>query len=256
MLQGKIALVTGASAGIGRAVALKMASYGAVIGVADRDEALGLQTVQDIIKQGGEAIFVKVDGRVPEQVQSAVASIAEHFGGLHILSNNIGIQRYGNVAGTEVDVWDEVMEVNVRSTFLFSKYAVAHMQNKSASIINTSSVQAFSSQQGVAAYATSKGAIVSLTKSMALDHASEGIRVNCVCPGSVDTPMLRWAAEKFAPSVEEALINWGNKHPLGRVAKAEEVAEVIAFLASEKASFVTGAIIPVDGGLLVKLGVD
>lgn len=256
MLQGKKALVTGGSNGIGRAVALTMAGYGATAGIADHNEELGMRTVQEIIEHGGKAIFVRVDARVPEQVRDAVAQFTDQFGGIDIVSNNIGIQRYGDAVSTTIEVWDEVMEINVRSAFLFAKYAIPHMQQKGGSIVNISSAQAFSSQKGVLAYAASKGALVSLTTSMALDHASENIRVNCLCPGSVDTPMLRFSAAKFANSVEEALHHWGQMHPLGRVADPKEIAEVVAFLASDRASFVTGAAIPVDGGLLAKLGVD
>jgi NAD(P)-dependent dehydrogenase (short-subunit alcohol dehydrogenase family) len=175
-----------------------------------------------------------------------------------ILISSAGIQRYGTVVDTEEEVWDEVLSVNLKGMYLASKHAIPRMRERGGgSIVNVSSVQAFASQKGVAAYTASKGGINALTHAMAVDHAEENIRVNAVCPGSVDTPMLRWAADLFKgeKSAEETVEDFGKMHPLGRVAKTEEVAEVIVFLASDKASFVTGGEYKVDGGLLSALGV-
>jgi NAD(P)-dependent dehydrogenase (short-subunit alcohol dehydrogenase family) len=183
---------------------------------------------------------------------------AETYGGVDVLVNSAGIQRYGTVVETEEDVWDEVLDVNLKGIYLASRYAIPKMRERGGgAIVNLSSVQAFASQRGVAAYTASKGAINALTRAMALDHAQENIRVNAVCPASVDTPMLRWSADLFkgGKSVEETVAEWGKMHPLGRVARPEEVAEVIAFLASERASFVTGGEYKVDGGMLAALGV-
>ena len=175
-----------------------------------------------------------------------------------MLVNSAGVQRYGTVADTEESVWDEVLGVNLKGIYLASRYAIPEMRERGGgTIVNVSSVQAIASQRGVAAYTASKGGINALTRAMALDHAHENIRVNAVCPGSVDTPMLRWAADLFKgeDTVEATVEDWGRMHPLGRVARPEEVAEVICFLASPKASFVTGADYNVDGGLLAALGV-
>jgi NAD(P)-dependent dehydrogenase (short-subunit alcohol dehydrogenase family) len=183
---------------------------------------------------------------------------AEIYGGVDVLVNAAGVQRYGTVVDTEEEVWDEVLDVNLKGIYLASKYAIPQMRERGGgAIVNLSSVQAFASQKGVAAYTASKGGINALTRAMALDHAEENIRVNAVCPASVDTPMLRWAANLFRgdKSVEATVAEWGKMHPLGRVATVEEVAEVIAFLASEKASFVTGGEYKVDGGMLAALGV-
>jgi NAD(P)-dependent dehydrogenase (short-subunit alcohol dehydrogenase family) len=183
---------------------------------------------------------------------------AEIYGGVDVLVNAAGVQRYGTVVDTEEEVWDEVLDVNLKGIYLASKYAIPQMRERGGgAIVNLSSVQAFASQKGVAAYTASKGGINALTRAMALDHAEENIRVNVVCPASVDTPMLRWSADLFKgeKSVEETLKEWGKMHPLGRVARPEEVAEVIAFLASPRASFVTGGDYKVDGGMLAALGV-
>jgi NAD(P)-dependent dehydrogenase (short-subunit alcohol dehydrogenase family) len=150
------------------------------------------------------------------------------------------------------------LNVNLKGIYLASKHAIPEMRKRGGgAIVNLSSVQAFASQKGVAAYTASKGGVNALTRAMALDHAQENIRANAVCPGSVDTPMLRWAADLFkgSKSAEETVKDWGKAHPLGRVATPEEVAEVIAFLASPRARFVTGSEYKVDGGLLAALGV-
>jgi len=182
----------------------------------------------------------------------------ENYGGVDILVNSAGVQRYGTVVETEEEVWDEVLAINLKGIYLASKQAIPKMRERGGgAIVNLSSVQAFASQKGVAAYTASKGGINALTRAMALDHAEENIRVNAVCPGSVDTPMLRWAADLFKgeKTAEETVEGFGKMHPLGRVARPEEVAEVISFLASPKASFVTGGEYKADGGLLAALGV-
>ena len=187
-----------------------------------------------------------------------VAFTVENYGGVDVLVNSAGVQRYGTVVETEEEVWDEVLAVNLKGIYLASKHAIAEMSERGGgAIVNLSSVQAFASQKGVAAYTASKGGINALTRAMALDHAEENIRVNAVCPGSVDTPMLRWAADLFKGenTAEETVEDFGKMHPLGRVARPEEVAEVISFLASPRASFVTGGEYKVDGGLLAALGV-
>ena len=190
----------------------------------------------------------------------ALASLAvESYGGVDVLVNAAGIQRYGTVVDTDEEVWDSVLGVNLKGMYLASKHSIPQMKKRGGgAIVNVSSVQALASQKGVAAYTASKGGVNALTRAMALDHAEDNIRVNAVCPASVDTPMLRWAADLFRgeKSVGETVAGWGRMHPLGRVARPEEVAEVIAFLTSPKASFVTGAEYKVDGGILATLGVS
>jgi NAD(P)-dependent dehydrogenase (short-subunit alcohol dehydrogenase family) len=191
-------------------------------------------------------------------MRSLVEFAVENYGGVDVLVNSAGVQRYGTVVETEEEVWDEVLAINLKGIYLASKQAIPGMRARGGgAIVNLSSVQAFASQKGVAAYTASKGGINALTRAMALDHADENIRVNAVCPGSVDTPMLRWAADLFKgeKTAEETVEGFGKMHPLGRVARPDEVAEVISFLASPKASFVTGGEYKVDGGLLAALGV-
>jgi NAD(P)-dependent dehydrogenase (short-subunit alcohol dehydrogenase family) len=238
-------VVTGAAAGIGRGTVELLLGRGyRVVGI-DRSA-----------EQPPGAEQVRADVSSAEQVAEAFATIADRFGTLDGLVCAAGIQRYGTVDETSPETLHEVLDINVAGAFLSCHHAVPLMRRGGGgSIVLVASVQAFASQQGVAAYTASKGALVSLTRSMALDHAAEGIRVNVVCPGSVDTPMLRWGADQFRGdrSVEDLVAEWGRAHPLGRVAQPSEVAEVIEFLLSDRASFVTGADIKVDGGLTARL---
>ena len=193
------------------------------------------------------------DVTVAADVERLVAAAVARFGGVDILVNSAGIQRYGTAIDTDEALWDHVMAVNVKSMFLTAKHVIPEMRKRGGgAIVNVSSVQAFIALGNSLAYVTSKGAINSLTRALALDHAADNIRVNVVCPGSVDTPMLRWAADLFRGDRDgdELVAEWGRMHPLGRVATADEVGSVIAFLAGPGASFITGTAIPVDGGLL------
>lgn len=248
---GKVALVMGGFSGIGRAAGDLLAQRGARVVVAGLESGEApTRTVER----------VEVDVTNESAVAAVVESTVRHYGRLDILVSSAGIQRYGNVAETSGAEWDEVLAVNVKGAFLATKHALpALRESGSASIVFVSSVQAFVTQTSVAAYTASKGALNALVRSIAVDEAPFGVRANAVCPGSVDTPMLRFAARTFSDGSEEAvsalIASWGRSHPLGRVARPDEVAEAIAFLASERAGFITGVALPVDGGLLAQIAV-
>jgi len=248
-LKGKVALITGGNSGIGRATAILFAEEGARVVIAARNEARGNETVEAIARAGGEAIFVACDVRRAEDCRKAVGATIEAFGRLDILFNNAGVIYPGQtVVDTTEEEWDHTMAVNVKGAYLMSKYAIPWMiKSGGRVIINTASVLGLVGDKGAAAYCASKGAMVLLTKAMALDHASQNIRVNCICPGSVDTPMLRQEMEELG-GVEKLRPTFEAKHPLGRICTPEEVAKAVLYLASDDASFVTGASLAIDGG--------
>jgi NAD(P)-dependent dehydrogenase (short-subunit alcohol dehydrogenase family) len=257
-LEGKRAVVMGGTAGIGQATALLLHERGAqvaVFGAPPRPGGAGRVAgsgEDDPLASRGIDVATG-DIRDEPAVAAFVDGAADRFGGLDVLVCAAGIQRYGDVVQTTPALWDEVLGVNLTGMYLSARHAVPHLVRAGGgSVVNVSSVQAFVAQKQVAAYAVSKAGIVALTRSIALDFADAGVRANTVCPGSVDTPMLRWAADLFRgeDSVETTIERWGATHPLGRVASPAEVAEVIAFLASDRSSFVTGAEYRVDGGLL------
>lgn len=250
---GKAALVTGGAMGIGGAVARLLAHRGAKVLIADRADNEGMKSADELKAAGYSVEYFKADVSDIQSCSAAVNKAVELYGRLDVLSNNAGIQKYGTVESTPENEWDEVMNINLKSVYYICKFAIPHLRKTKGSIINMTSVQAFATQRNVAAYTTSKHALIGLTRSMALDFARDGIRVNCVAPGTTDTPMLKYAAS-LDPDPESVYETCRNMHPLGRIASAEEVAEVVAFLASEKASFVTGACYAVDGGLLLPIG--
>ena len=257
---GKVALVTGSTSGIGYAAAEALLAEGISVMISSIAEAEVTAAVRTLQLRGAAVAGRAADVTSQEQVAALVAATVSEFGGIDIVVTAAGIQRYGSVADTAADLWDEVLDVNLRGTFLTVKHSLPQLRLRGGgAIVIVSSVQGFATQTSVAAYSASKGALNALARSIAVDEARHGIRANAVCPASVDTPMLRAAARDFSdgsPEAEQRMIDdWGRMHPLGRVGRPSEIGQVIAFLASERASFVTGVSMPVDGGLLAALAV-
>jgi len=256
-LSGKVALVTGGSQGIGLGVVEHFIELGASVVACANDEA-SLDEMTRALDNSQQLSIFHGDVSCSDDMKQAVDHAVTMYGGLDILVNSAGIQQYGTVVDTSESIWDKVMEINLKGVFLASKYAVPALQARGGgSIINIASVQAYASQSNVAAYTASKGAIVALTRAMALDHAAEGIRVNAICPASVDTPMLRAAAEmwKGDGSSEQMLASWGACHPIGRVGQPREIASVAALMAGDDCPFMTGSDVKVDGGVMSKIAV-
>jgi len=243
-LPSQVALVTGAASGIGRAVAVRFAREGAKVMVADASELGGQETLDQIRAFGGKATFAGIDVSDSSQVTRVVQRTIEEHGDLHILFNGAGILAYGTVLETTEEAWNRMMAVNLTGTFLCSKAALGHMVAKGrGAVINVASTTgSHDACAHAAAYVTSKGGVTLLTRSMAIDYAKLGIRVNAICPGPTDTPMLREAL------TQRELETFAETFPMKRLGRPEEIAGAALFLASEDASFVTGAILHVDGG--------
>jgi meso-butanediol dehydrogenase/(S,S)-butanediol dehydrogenase/diacetyl reductase len=251
---GKIALVTGAAKGIGRAVAEAFVSEGGSVAGFDFDGD-GVRETASLI--GVRSVAIEGDVRREADAERAVRETVDSFGGLDVLVSNAGVVRYATTHELTEEDWDFQVDTNMKGPWLMAKHAVPAMRDRGGgSIVQTSSVQAYASQKYVVAYTASKGGVLAMTRTMALDLAEFGITVNCVIPGSVRTPMLRNAAQYWEPDDPEgALEKWGKQHAIGRLIEPEDVAKLILFLASEDARAMTGAAYFVEGGLLTKLGV-
>jgi NAD(P)-dependent dehydrogenase (short-subunit alcohol dehydrogenase family) len=253
---GRTAVVTGSS-GIGLGVAEKLAAEGARVHLWGIDEAANAKARQHLA--GRDAVVSRVDVSLEADVMAAAAKAPDSAGHVHILVNCAGIQTYGDIESTDSAHWDRVMAINLRSCFLTSRHLYPAMRRAGGgAITHIASVQGYSNQVGVLAYAVSKAAQQALARAMAVDCAKHGIRVNSVSPGSVRTPLLEFSAAELArdgKSIDDMIAEFGKEHPVGRVGTPEEIAELVAFLSSDAAQFITGADMLIDGGLHALLNV-
>jgi len=251
----KVAIVTGGAQGIGKGVVDVLSSEGAKVCIADISEEYGQAAAETINKDGGSAIFVEADFEKADVPEKVVNKCVDSFGGVDILVNNVGIQplnSYKNVEETPEEMWDAILNVNLKSYFLMSKYSIPHMRNNNGgSIVNIASVQGLQSMKLVPPYAASKGGVLSLTRQMSLDYAAENIRVTAICPGTFNTPMVTNSVSKDV-NLDEALKGFGAVHPVGRIGEPEEIGHAVSFLSSEKALFITGEYLVVDGGMMAQ----
>jgi NAD(P)-dependent dehydrogenase (short-subunit alcohol dehydrogenase family) len=246
-MTGKVALITGGASGIGRATALLFAREGAAVAIADIDQA-GQAVADEIGRNGSYAIFEQADVTQSADCQRVLQRTLHEFGGIHVLFNNAGIIRRASVVELNEEDWDRVMAVNVKSIFLMSRQVIPIMAKAGGgSIINTASGWGLAGGPRAAVYCASKGAVVLLTKAMAIDHGPQNIRVNCICPGDTDTSMLRNEAQQLGEREDVFLVE-SARRPLGRIGKPEEIAQAALYLASDASSFVTGTALVVDGG--------
>lgn len=248
----RVAIVTGGAKGVGLATAELLVERGAKVMIVDSDSESAAAAASRL-GPPSQVAFSAADISRSEDAADAVRATVHRFGGIDVLVNNAGIQTFGDPVTTTEEIWDRTMNVNLKGHWLMSKAAIPEMLRRGkGAIVNVSSVQGLASQRNVTAYATSKHAMIGLTRSMAVDLASKSIRVNCVCPGTVDTPMIQKViALDHEPDRLRKVLD--RMHPLGRIAKPREIAEVICFLSGDGASFMTGSVVTVDGGLLVPI---
>jgi NAD(P)-dependent dehydrogenase (short-subunit alcohol dehydrogenase family) len=248
-LKNKVAIITGAGSGIGRATAKLFAREGAKIVVADIAADAGAATVDTIAASGGEAMLACVDVTDSADAKRMVDAAVDTYGGLDVLYNNAGVVIAGSVTDSDEEGWDSTFNVNIKGVMLGCKYGIPEIAKRGGgAVINTSSINGLVASVAIASYAASKGAVLMLTKQMALDYAPQNVRVNCVCPSDVNTPMIRDFINS-TPDPAETEARLLRRVPLGRLAEPEDIARAVLFLASDDAAFVTGVALPVDGGV-------
>lgn len=246
---GKVALVTGAASGIGAATAQRLAAEGAALALCDLREQPLREFAGSLALAPERLFFAAVDVADGAALGNFVDAAAAHFGRLDVLVNNAGQGAFGHVDELTPETWHRVMSVNVDSVFFASRAAIPHLRRSGGNIVNLGSISGMFADPGLAAYTASKAAVINLTSGMALDHAGEGLRVNCVCPGAIGTPMLKPHMRD-----EGIMAEYARLIPMGRVASAEEVASAICFLASAEASYITGVALVIDGGVTAASG--
>ena len=247
-LKDKVALITGGTSGIGTATAVRFAREGAAVAITGRNVERGEQVAQDITANGGDAVFIQSDVRLAGDCRNAVDRTLERFGRIDVLFNNAGVFHPKTIPDCTEEEWDETIDSSLKGAFLMSKYVLPSMiERGSGSIIHTSSGWGILGGDKAAAYCAAKGGLIVMAKAMAIDHGPQGIRVNCVCPGDVLTPMLHDDAEKRGMTWDDYAAGGANR-PLGRIGTVDEIADAVLFLASDESSFVTGESLVVDGG--------
>jgi NAD(P)-dependent dehydrogenase (short-subunit alcohol dehydrogenase family) len=248
-LEGKIALITGGGSGIGRASALMFAAEGAKVSVIDRAEDNARAVAAEIVKGGGEAIAIRADVSKAADTERMVAETAGHFGNLDILYNNAGIGFARRTHLLTEEEWDRTIDVDLKGVFLGCKYALPELMKHGGVILSTASIAGLEGLRQMAAYCAAKAGVILLTKSLAMDYAEHGIRVNCICPGSIETPLYESGFENLTPEKRaRAQQMFAAMHLLGRAGEPDEIARVALFLCSQDASFITGQAVVVDGG--------
>lgn len=245
--EGKVCIVTGGGSGIGEVTARRFASEGAIVVIADVNEEEARRVVQEIIRYNGSAVAIQTDVSDGMAVQALVADVVRQFGRIDVLFNNAATILPKPLEEVSEHEWTRVIDINLKSVYLMIKYTIPHLRTTCGSIVNMASLNGLVGQKQNAVYVATKGAIIAMTKALAIDYAPDRVRVNCICPAGVMTPLLeKWTMEQADP--EQVRTSLNEMHALGRPARAEEIADAVVFLASESSQFITGVALPVDGG--------